>query len=72
MSLSLLWVVSMGVLSLVVGYSLVFSKTFSNEFSFERANQPRYKTRLRNGGVVLLAIAAAVTAMNDVLHLARL
>ena len=72
MSLGLLWIISMGVLSLVIGCLLIFSKTFSKEFSFERTNQPRYKAHLRNGVIALLAIAAAVATVNDILHLASL
>jgi hypothetical protein len=72
LSIGLVWVISLGLLSVAIGYVLLFSKTFATEFSYERANQPRYKALLRNGVLVVLGIAAMIATAIDIVHLASM
>lgn len=72
LSLGLLWVISMGVISLVLGYLLLFSRTFASEFEHQRAIQPAYKGHLRTGVLLILGIAAAIATLIDILRLASL
>jgi hypothetical protein len=69
LSILLLWIFSMGVLSLLLGLALLFSKSFAAEFERQRVAQPVYKRHLRNGAILALAIAAAIATYNDLVHL---
>ena len=66
---ALLWMYSMGLLSLVLGCVLLFSRAFASEFERQRETQPPYKRHLRNGAIVILAIAIAIATYNDLVHL---
>jgi threonine/homoserine/homoserine lactone efflux protein len=65
----LAWIFSMGVLSLIIACTLLFSKTSANEFAEEWEKQAGYKKALRSAFAILLLIAAMAATLNDIYNL---
>jgi hypothetical protein len=70
MHVSLVWAVTMAVLSLVAASILIFSKSFAREFAAEREKRPVYKKILLNAFTVVIVFAVAAAALVDVVHFA--
>ena len=58
-----------GLLLLLIGGILLFSKSFANEFANLRASQSRAKSIVRTVLVIIIAIAAAIGIFQDTLAL---
>jgi hypothetical protein len=67
---SILFLVA-GTLSLVAAPMLVFSRTFSQEFSREREMQPAYKKTLWKAALVVVLVAIVVATLNDIYNIAQ-
>ena len=70
MSVAVVWVVSMGVLSLGAAAILIFSKSFASEFETEREKRPGYKKYLLKVFAVLIGLCVVAATYNDIVNLA--
>jgi hypothetical protein len=70
MSVAIVWVVSMGVLSLCNALILIFSKTFTREFEAEREKRPTYKRYLAGALAILVGGWFVVATSIDLFSLA--
>ena len=59
----------MGALSLGTALIIFFSTSFAREFEAEREKRPTYKKHLLKGLVILIAILAVATILNEIANL---
>lgn len=69
LSFPLILLLIVAVLDLVAAYLMLLSKSFSSEFARLRETQPKYKSTIRTGVLVVIVIVAVIATFNDVYHL---